>query len=272
MLIKSGATRTIASGFETFVFTDGTVSNNDGSALVDDLFYYSKYHDVWNAHVDADAHYDAIGWQEGRDPNAFFSTSFYLTRNPDVHAAGVNPLRAFRRERLAGRTDRLVDVQCSALSCGQSGRGGGACRPARALPWRRLPGGPRALRGELLAANGFDYVYYLQNNPDVAAAGVDPLSHFQVFGWKEGRDPNAHFDMSGYLSTYTDVAAAQINPFDHYNQVGWNEGRDPSVGFDTTAYLAAYPDVAAANINPLLHFLLAGDHEGRSPQGDGIWG
>ena len=59
-------------GFEKFVFTDGTVDNSDGDALVDDLFYYAQNHDVWNAHADADAHYHAFGWQEGRDPNAFF--------------------------------------------------------------------------------------------------------------------------------------------------------------------------------------------------------
>ena len=56
------------------MFTDGTVDNNDGDPLVDDLFYYSQNHDVWNAHVDADAHYHTFGWHEGRDPNAFFST------------------------------------------------------------------------------------------------------------------------------------------------------------------------------------------------------
>ena len=99
---------------------------------------------------------------------------------------------------------------------------------------------------ELIAANGFDYVYYLQHNPDVAAAHVDPLQHFQTIGWKEGRDPNALFDTAGYLATYADVAAAGVNPLDHYHQFGWHEGRDPSVGFDTTAYLAANPDVAAA--------------------------
>ena len=66
------------------------------------------------------------------------------------------------------------------------------------------------------------------------------------FGWREGRDPNALFDVSGYLATYTDVAAANVNPLDHYDQFGWHEGRDPSVDFNTTAYLAAYPDVAAA--------------------------
>ena len=29
-------------GFEVFKFTDGTVHNDDGSPLVDDLFYYSQ--------------------------------------------------------------------------------------------------------------------------------------------------------------------------------------------------------------------------------------
>ena len=63
---------TVLTGVETFVFTDGTVNNNDGDPLVDDLFYYSHNHDVWNAHVDADQHYHQSGWHEGRDPNASF--------------------------------------------------------------------------------------------------------------------------------------------------------------------------------------------------------
>ena len=99
---------------------------------------------------------------------------------------------------------------------------------------------------ELIGANGFDFVYYLNHNPDVAAAGVDPFQHFQTVGWQEGRNPNALFDTNGYLATYGDVAAAHVNPLDHYNTFGWHEGRDPSPGFDTTDYLAAYADVAAA--------------------------
>ena len=59
VIIDSGANHTVLTGIETFVFTDGTVNNDDGNDLVDDLFYYSRYHDVWNAHVDADAHYNA---------------------------------------------------------------------------------------------------------------------------------------------------------------------------------------------------------------------
>ena len=89
----------------------------------------------------------------------------------------------------------------------------------------------------------------------MAAAGVDPYQHFQTFGWREGRDPNALFDTAGYLAAYQDVATAGVNPLDHYNAFGWHEGRDPSVGFDTASYLAAYADVAAAGVNPLTHYL-----------------
>ena len=78
--------------------------------------------------------------------------------------------------------------------------------------------------------------------------------------------------MSGYLATHADVAAAHINPLDHYNAFGWHEGRDPSLGFDTQSYLAAYTNVAAAGVNPLTHFLMSGMHKGRVTFGDGMWG
>ena len=48
------------------------------------VLLFARNHDVWNAHADADQHYHAFGWHEGRDPNAFFSTSIYLAANPDV--------------------------------------------------------------------------------------------------------------------------------------------------------------------------------------------
>jgi hypothetical protein len=144
-------------------------------------------------------------------------------------------------------------------------------RSGISLPSARARGRLPSDATRLIAFNGFDFAYYLQQNPDVAAAGVDPLQHFATTGWKEGRNPNALFDTAGYLSTYTDVAGAQVNPLDHYNQHGWHEGRDPSVGFDTSAYLAAYADVAAAHISPPTHFLHIGQSEGHSSFADGVW-
>ena len=36
----------------------------------------------------------------------------------------------------------------------------------------------------------FDVKWYLANNPDVAATGLNPLVHYFQFGAAEGRDPN----------------------------------------------------------------------------------
>ena len=40
-------------------------------------------------------HYRDTGWREGRDPSLLFDTTLYLIHNPDVAAAGVNPLEHF---------------------------------------------------------------------------------------------------------------------------------------------------------------------------------
>src|SRR5215471_20910549 len=111
----------------------------------------------------------------------------------------------------------------------------------------------------------FDAEWYLAQNPDVAAAGINPLVHYLRHGPADGRDPNALFDTKWYLAQNPDVAAEGINPLVHYLQNGAGEGRDPSPLFDTNWYLAQNRDVAAAGINPLAHYLRIGGVEGRYP-------
>jgi serralysin len=269
VVIDGPGSHTVLSGFETFRFTDGTVDNKDADPLVDDLFYYARHHDVWTAHLDADQHYHDIGWHQGFDPNAFFSTTIYLSANPDVQ--GLDPLLHFHQTGWAeGRVaSPAFDTR---LYLAANPDVAGVDPLAHFLQFGYQENRQPVAATELIATNGFDYVWYLNHNADVAAANVDPLAHFMTVGWTEGRNPNALFDVDGYLATYGDVAAAHVNPLTHYNTFGWHEGRDPSAGFDTTSYLAAYPDVEAAHINPLTHFLQFGIHEGRSPFADGVWG
>jgi len=73
------------------------------------------------------------------------------------------------------------------------------------------------------------------------------------------------FDPAYYLNRYPDIRDAGINPLKHYLIFGWKEGRDPSGKFDTKYYLITNPDVKQAGINPLLHFLYFGKKEGRRP-------
>jgi hypothetical protein len=59
---------------------------------VDKAYYLSTNPDVAEAGLDPVVHYAHTGWREGRDPNPWFHTRSYLAANLDVAAAGVNPL------------------------------------------------------------------------------------------------------------------------------------------------------------------------------------
>jgi hypothetical protein len=192
-------------------------------------------------------HYSTDGFREGRDPGANFDNEFYYAANPDVRAAGLNPLAHY-------------------LQFGES-----EGRPINEAIGRSA---------DIGAAGGFDAEFYLLANTDVARAAISAggdsfgfaRNHFNQFGFREGRDPNAVFDTDGYLDAYADVRAAGLNPLTHYTQSGFREGRDPSADFDTTAYLAAYADVRASGVDPMQHYLRFGIYEGRAEFGDGTFG
>jgi hypothetical protein len=294
IFIESAEGRDEVSGIENFQFTDGTIHLDDGNPLVNDLFYFANNKDVWDAGIDAEAHYNTFGFLEGRDPNALFSTKGYLSANADVRAAGINPLIHFDQFGWKEGRDPSVDFDIEQYLGHNPDLKAPAVSAARPTPDKgplpapeQPPAGVNPLAhfeqfgrdegrqifetiGKTIK-NGFDAEFYLLANPDVGFAGVDPFQHYATFGFKEGRDPNAFFDTKGYLAAYADVAAAGVNPLEHYMTFGFKEGRDPSGDFDTHAYLAANPDVAAAGINPLEHFLRFGALEGRLPQGDGIF-
>ncbi len=61
-------------------------------AFFDTNYYLSHNPDVAAAHIDPLLHYENNGWHEGRDPSAQFSTNKYLAAYSDVKAAGLNPL------------------------------------------------------------------------------------------------------------------------------------------------------------------------------------
>jgi len=110
-------------------------------------------------------------------------------------------------------------------------------------------------RGVNPPENLFDADYYLSTNPDVAAAGVNPLLHFIVAGAFEGRRPHPLFDPAYYLRKYPDVAVSGVNPLAHYLKHGAAEGRQPHPWFKPGPYLDCCPKVRDSGENPLLHFL-----------------
>jgi serralysin len=258
---------------EHLQFGDGTINYNDGDPLFDTIFYDRNNLDVFHAGIDAKAHYNSNGWQEGRDPDPLFSTNGYLAVNPDVKAAAINPLQHYDSFGWKEGRDPGPNFDTEFYLLHNPDVKAAGIDPLAHYLQNGIDEG-RATSpavGNTMQQGGFDAEYYLLANPDVAAAHVDPLQHYNSNGHTELRDPNGYFDAAGYLANNPDVAAAHVDPYQHYEEFGWKEGRNPSTLFDTSAYLAANPDVAAAHINPLDHFLTNGIHEGRMPLGDGLW-
>ena len=75
----------------------------------------------------------------------------------------------------------------------------------------------------LLESELFDAEFYLDANPDVARAGIDPVDHYLWSGASEGRRPHPRYDAAWYRTNNPDVGDA--NPLIHYLEVGRREGR-----------------------------------------------
>ena len=67
----------------------------DGSGLFDRRWYLERNPDVAASGIDPIEHYVRHGAREGRDPSPSFSTHNYLIRNSDLATAGINPLAHF---------------------------------------------------------------------------------------------------------------------------------------------------------------------------------
>ena len=72
--------------------TVGWQEGRNPNALFDVNGYLATYTDVHTNPLD---HYNQFGWHEGRDPSVGFDTTSYLAAYADVNAAHVNPLTHF---------------------------------------------------------------------------------------------------------------------------------------------------------------------------------
>jgi hypothetical protein len=252
--------------------------------MVDSSFYFAKYADAASSGQSAASHYDNFGWQQGKDPDAYFSTNGYLAAHADVRSAGVNPLLQYDQAgwKLGYDASAAFDTALY-LEHNPDVKAAGLDPLAHYTQYGKAEG--RLVFASVGQASSFthgsfDAEFYLLSNPDVAKAAISSsgdsfvfaYNHYEQYGWHEARNPNSLFDVKGYLNTYADVRNAGMDPLTHYDAYGWKEGRDPSASFDTHQYEAHYADVASAHIDPLQHFLAYGIHEGRSSFSDGHLG
>ncbi len=95
----------------------------------------------------------------------------------------------------------------------------------------------------------FDEAYYLKQYEDVRKGDWNPLVHYILHGWKEGRNPTPWFDNKFYLENNPDVAKTGVNPFEHWIRWGRKEGRRPNqiMNYNDTFFIK---QGYIANLNP----------------------
>ena len=76
----------------------------------------------------------------------------------------------------------------------------------------------------------FDAQFYLDRNPDVRDAGIDPLDHYLRYGWAEGRDPNGHLGEVRYRRQAGLRQADRISGLAHFLAWGAQRGLGPQPG------------------------------------------
>jgi glycosyltransferase involved in cell wall biosynthesis len=232
----------------------------DAPGYVDTAWYLSRYPDVAAAGQDPADHYKSYGRAEGRYPNAAAEDAASLR-------AQVDPV--WYRERYPDVAASDMDPADHYLSYGRAeGRFPDAATEKIAV-----------VRPQV------DPVWYRERYPDVGAGDMDPVDHYLRFGQAEGRFPDAVAEERAVLRTQVDpvwyreryageIDAAQ-DPIDHYILKGRFEGRFPNEAaevqrllahrIDVAWYLRRYPDIAQAGRDPVEHYLAFGVQEGRAP-------
>lgn len=137
------------------------------------------------------------------------------------------------------------------------------------------PVAPRSQGGHDLARAGcellFDPGYYLGCNPDVAAAGVEPRTHYFNHGEAEGRNPHPLFN-TVYYRMQMGAAHGSPGALAHFATAAVDHAFDPHPMFDLRHYAAQVEALPNAG-RYLLHYTEVGWRHGLSPHPsvDGAW-
>jgi hypothetical protein len=160
-----------------------------GSGLLDPNHYLINGSDVQQAQLDPVQHFCRYGWQEGRKPNIYFDTAWYVRTNPEVARLRINPLLHYILQGEAAnrrpvvffdpgwyRATYAVEKDQTAL--------------AHFLMHRR---------GQTVSPTPlFDVAWYVERYGAQVGVNRDPFAHYLHAGMFLDLDPSPNFDAVEY--------------------------------------------------------------------------
>ena len=167
------------------------------SGLFDAEWYRSRNPDVAASGLDPLRHYVEFGASEGRAPGPGFDPDWYVRSYPETLAGGHDPLAHFIRY--------------------------GA--KAGYLPTRQSDRITTRIRDLVNQSGLFDPLWYGRHFPASCAKSCDPFDHYINIGGVAGFPAGQRFDSGRYIAQNPDVAQAGQNPLLHYIRNGVWEGR-----------------------------------------------
>lgn len=241
------------------------------SGLVDQNWYLNTYSDLKGSSVDAVEHYFLFGWNEGRNPNEFFDTDWFIENNK---LTGICPLlyyikywkEKFLDPSLSFDSKKYLYANIDVLNAGIEPLthyiNYGKTEGRQSFSNVNIP-----LKEELVEYQNtqiFLSDWYSNFYEDLRDSGVNALEHFVYFGEYEGRNPNPYFDINWYRKKYADDMEGASSPTVFYASKGWKLGHSPSARFDARRYSEEYS--LREDQEPLSYFLSEGKKLGHQPK------
>lgn len=208
-----------------------------------------------------------------------FHREWYLSNNPDVATAGVDPLKHYLEYGEAeGRwPNPYFDPEYyKAHAPGAKKHDGSALEHYSEKGWSRERNPSRKFSSRL----------YLEQYPAIAEMKIDPLEYHLSCGrfkgnltfqtsMEKGDDrqlmgalrligESGLFDAGWYRKYYSDLWYADIDPLFHYVKHGWSERRKPNIHFHPDWYERTYREDIGDEI-PLVYYIKDGHKIGHDP-------
>ncbi|NOX81012.1 MAG: glycosyltransferase [Deltaproteobacteria bacterium] len=190
------------------------------SGLVDRDFYRQGDPAVNRPQVDPLVHYLGTGWRQGKNPNPFFDSAFYLAQNRRLIPAGMNPLVHYLR---FGSTEQFHPLPFFDTSYYMEDN--------PTVVKLRIPLLLHYLdfgAGEGRSPNRFfDPVFYRRRYDIADPSGREAFHHYVTTGCKRQLRPNPLFDPRFYGETYPEFRETHPYPLLHYQETGVRKGCYP---------------------------------------------